>query len=88
MSGVTTEKPSTITDDLELLTRTIEPDAGALEALVRYAGAEESYTVSGSPLATLAGGEDHRPLRKAALVWLTTPGLVEGINELPVDLQR
>jgi hypothetical protein len=33
---------------------------GWLGALVRFVGAEEWYTVSGSPLAKPEGGEDHR----------------------------
>jgi hypothetical protein len=33
---------------------------GWLEALIRYAGAEEWYTVSGLPLAKREGGEGHR----------------------------
>ncbi len=60
-------------------------DGGALEALVRYAGAEEWYTVSGSPVA--AGGEGHRASHEAVLARLTTPGPVEGGNEQPVDLR-
>ncbi len=77
-----TEEAGAVTGDLELLTRPGE--GGALEALVRYAGAEEWYTVSGSPVS--AGGEDHRALHEAALASLTTPGPVEDGNELPVDL--
>src|SRR5918998_5185210 len=49
VGGVMTEEAGAVTGDLELLTRPAE--VGALEALVRYAGAEEWYTVSGSPLA-------------------------------------
>ena len=82
--GVMTEEAGAITGELELLTRPVEA-GGALEALVRYAGAEEWYTVSGSPVA--AGGEDHRASHEAALARLTTPGPVEDGNELPVDLR-
>jgi hypothetical protein len=85
LGGVMTEEAGAITGDLELLTRPSEAGEGGLEALARYAGAEEWYTVSGSPVA--AGGEDHRALHEAALVRLTTPGPVEGGNELPVDLR-
>ena len=83
VGGVMTEEAGAITGDLELLTR--PAGDGWLEALVRYAGAEEWYTVSGSPVA--AAGEDHRALHEAALGRLTTPGSVEGGNELPADLQ-
>ena len=88
VGGVMTEEAGAVTGDLELITRPVEGgEGGALEALVRYAGAEEWYTVSGSPLAKPAGGEDHRALHEAALARLTTPGTVEGGNELPVDLR-
>ena len=83
VGGVMTEEAGAVTGDLELLTRPGE--TGGLEALVRYAGAEEWYTVSGSPVA--ADGGNHRASHEAALQRLTTPGSVEGGNELPVDLQ-
>jgi hypothetical protein len=87
VGGVMTEEAGTVTGDLELLTRPSEAGEGGLEVLVRYAGAEEWYTVSGSPLAKPAGGEDHRVLHEAVLVRLTTPGPLEGGNEQPVDLR-
>ena len=88
VGGVMTEEAGAVTGDLELCTRpTSEAGNGGLEALVRYAGAEEWYTVAGSPLAKPAGGEDHRALHEEALERLTTPGPVEGGNELPVDLR-
>jgi hypothetical protein len=87
VGGVMTEEAGAVTGDLELLTRPGEAgEGGALEALVRYAGAGEWYTVSGSPVP--AGGEDHRASHQAALARLTTPGPVEGGNELPVDLRE
>ncbi len=87
VGGVMTEEAGAVTGDLELLTRPAEAgEGGALEALVRYAGAEEWYTVSGSPLAKPEGGEDRRVLHEAALRRLTTPGFVEDGNEQPVDL--
>ena len=81
--GVMTEEAGAVTGDLELLTR--PSDEGTLEILVRYAGADEWYTVTGSPVA--AGGGDHRALHKAVLARLTTPGSVEDGNEQPVDLR-
>ena len=81
--GVMTEEAGAVTGELELLTRPGE--AGALEALVRYAGAAEWYTVSGSPLAS--GGESHRASHEVALARLTTPGPVEGGNEQPTNLR-
>lgn len=83
-----TVEAGAVTGELELLTRPSEADEAQLEALVRYAGAEEWYTVSGSPLAKPAGAEDHRALHEAALARLTTPGPMEGGNEQPVDLRR
>jgi hypothetical protein len=83
VGGVMTEEAGAITGDLELLTRPME--AGRLEALVRYVGAEEWYTVSGSPVA--ASVEDHRASHEAALARLTTPGRMESGNEQPVDLR-
>ena len=86
VGGVMTEEAGAITGDLELLTRPMEAgEGGALEALVRYVGAEEWYTISGSPVA--ASVEDHRALHGAALARLTTPGPVESDNEQPVDLR-
>jgi hypothetical protein len=38
-----------INGELELLTR-VTPDGGAVEAMVRYAGAPDLYTVSGGPV--------------------------------------
>jgi hypothetical protein len=50
--GVMTEEVGAVTGELELLTR---PFDGALQVLVRYAGAKEWYTVEGGPVA--ASGE-------------------------------
>jgi hypothetical protein len=86
VGGVMTEEAGAVTGDLELLTRLSEAGDSGLEVLVRYAGAKEWYTVSGSPLANPAGGEDHRALHEEALTRLTTPGSMGGGNELPVDL--
>lgn len=85
VGGVMTDEAGAITGDLELLTR---PGAsGALEALVRYAGAEEWYTVTGSPVAVPAEGEDHGASHQVVLAMLTTPGPTRGGNELPVELR-
>jgi hypothetical protein len=78
-----------ITGELELLTRAT-PDGG-IEAMVRYAGAQDLYTVSGSPvrIATLSEHPDqaeHRAAHERILETLTTPGRVESGNEMPVDL--
>jgi hypothetical protein len=80
--GVMTQEAGAITGELELLTRS--SGDGALEVLVRYAGADEWYAVSGSPVPE--GEADHRRTHEAVLERLTTPGQVEDGNELPVDL--
>ncbi len=77
-----TEEAGAVTGDLELLTRPAED--GTTDVLVRYAEAEEWYTVSGSPVPT--NGTDPYTAHEAVLARLTTPGPVESGNELPVDL--
>ena len=80
--GVMTEEAGAVTGDLELFTHPSEE--GTVEVLVRYAGADERYTVSGSP--AQMSGEDLRATHEALLARLTTPGPYEGDNEMPVDL--
>jgi hypothetical protein len=80
--GVMTEEAGAVTGNLELFTR---PSAeGSVDVMVRYADADEWYTVSGSP-AQMSGG-DLRATHEALLARLTTPGPYEGDNEMPVDL--
>lgn len=83
--GVMTDEAGAITGDLELLTRPAQN--GGLEALVRYAGAEEWYTVTGSPVPDPADGGDHAASHEAVLALLTTPGPTQDGNELPVELR-
>src|SRR5919199_1915676 len=52
IGGVMTEEVGPVTGELEVLTRAEER---TLEVLVRYAGAEEWYTVEGSPISLAAG---------------------------------
>lgn len=85
VGGVMTEEAGAVTGDLELLTHPSEARDSGLEVLVRYAGAKEWYTVSGSPIG--ADIEDHRVSHEAVLAWLTTPGRIESGNEQPVDLR-
>jgi hypothetical protein len=80
--GVMTEEAGAVTGDLELLTRSA--DEGFVEVLVGYAGADQYYTVVGSPAPM---GEDHKASHETLLARLTTPGPCEGGNELPVDLR-
>ena len=88
--GVMTDEAGAVTGELELLTR-LTPDGSAVEAMVRYAGTQDLYTVSGSPVraAELSGRPDqveHRAIHERILEALTTPGAVSGGNEMPVDL--
>jgi hypothetical protein len=85
--GVMTMEVGAITGELELLTRAT-PDGG-IEAMVRYSGAQDLYTVSGSPVRGVAEHPDqaeHRAAHERILETLMTPGRVESGNEMPVDL--
>ncbi len=79
--GVLTEEAGAITGELELFCR---PEAGGLRVEIRYAGAGEWYTVSGSPVRVQDDPND-------ALGWvvrhLSTPGPVVDGNEKPVTLE-
>jgi hypothetical protein len=79
--GVLTDEAGAVTGNLELCTR---PAGDGIEAEVRYEGARDLYTVSGSPVPT-AG--THPEAHQAILQKLTTPGRTESGNELPVDLR-
>jgi hypothetical protein len=78
--GVLTVEVGAITGDLELLTR---PTDSGIETEVRYAGARDLYTVTGSPVQTT---DTHHKTHQAILKQLTTPGRIEQGNERPVDL--
>jgi hypothetical protein len=85
--GVTTDEVGAITGELELLTR-VTP-GGGIEAMVRYSGARDLYTASGSPLRAVSAHPDqveHRAAHERILETLTTPGKVESGNEQPVGL--
>ena len=82
-----TEEVGAITGELEVATH---PRARGIEVTVRYAGADEWYTVEGSPIGL---GNDNslspsklRKLHERVVRHLTTPGpIVEG-NEQSVSL--
>jgi hypothetical protein len=85
-----TDEVGAITGELELQT-SATPDGSGIEAMVRYAGGKDLYTVSGSPVcaATLSAHPDqveHRAAHKRILETLTTPAGFESGNEIPVDL--
>ena len=80
--GIMTDEAGAITGDLELETRV---EGNSLAVRVRYAGADEWYTVTGSPLALDAlGGPD---LHESVVEHLRTPGPVVGGNEEAVSLR-
>ena len=73
-----------ITGDLDLITRPTA-DGNSIEALVRYAGARDLYTISGSPVPT-TNTETHEDYHQRILQQLTTPGMIEPMGERSVDL--
>ena len=79
-----TVEAGAITGDLELITRSAA-DGHVIEALVRYAGARDLYTVSGSPVPT-TNTENHENRHQRILQQLTTPGMSEPMGERSVDL--
>ena len=86
--GVLTREAGAVTGDLEITTR---PEGDDLGAFVRYAGADEWYTVEGSPidLASEAppSADELRELHERVLSHLSRPGRVVDGNELPVSLE-
>jgi hypothetical protein len=85
--GVRTMEVGAITGELELLTRATP--GGDIEAMVRYAGAQDLYTVSGSPLRAVSVRPEqveHRVAHERILETLTTPAGFESGNEMPVGL--
>ena len=86
--GVMTEEVGTVTGELEVATHAV---AGGVEVAVRYAGAEEWYTVDGSPieLDDLGGlsGSKLRELHERIVRHLTRPGKIVNGNEEPTSLR-
>lgn len=74
-----------VTGELEVATR---PGDSGLDVKVRYAGAEEWYTVDGSPVAL--EGDEHPPpseLHARLVDHLRSPGSVVGGNEEATSLR-
>ena len=86
--GVMTKEAGAVTGDLEISTRA---EGDALGVSVRYAGAEEWYTVEGSPISlsnkALPGPNELSELHQRVLGHLMSPGRVVDGNELPVSLE-
>jgi hypothetical protein len=81
-----TDEVGAITGELEL--QSCLTPHGGIQAMVRYAGAQDLYTVSGSPVRTISerpAQVEHRAAHERILEMLTTPGRVESGNEKPVD---
>lgn len=76
-----TDEAGAVTGDLELETRA---ESGSLAVRVRYVGASEWYTVSGSPVASRGSGADPHGW---AVGRLSRPGPVVGGNEEAVSLR-
>ena len=88
VGGVMTEEVGAVTGDLEVATRPVE--AEGIEVMVRYAGAEEWYTVEGSPI-ELDNASGLAPpklgeLHESVVRQLTTPGVVVEGNEQATSL--
>ena len=79
--GVMTEEAGAITGKLELRTTFSQ---GRLQALVRYAGAEEWYRITGGTSDT--PGASHKEVHERIVEHLTTPGRVVDGNEQAVSL--
>jgi hypothetical protein len=78
--GVMTEETGAVTGELELATRM---EAGRVAVRVRYTGAEEWYTVKGSPLSLT---DDMEELHGRIVDHLRRPGPTVAGNEEPVSL--
>ncbi len=85
VGGVMTDEVGAVTGDLEIVTRL--RDAGLLDVFVRYAGSEEWYTVTGSPV-SLDGRSFSADPHERVVEHLTTPGPVVDGNEEPVSLEE
>jgi hypothetical protein len=88
VGGVMTKEVGAVTGDLEVVTR---PRAGDVEVAVRYAGADEWYTVEGSPIKLgNAGGlspSELHELHECVVRQLATPGMIVEGNEEATSLR-
>lgn len=86
--GIMTEEVGAVTGDLEVATRSLA--AEDIEVTVRYAGADEWYSVEGSPnkLGKVGGlpPSKLRELHERLIRHLTTPGKVVDGNEQATSL--
>ena len=66
-----TDDVGVVTGDLEIATRLL--NAGVFDVRVRYAGAEEWYTVAGSPVSADGRSSLAEELHEHVVEYLTTP---------------
>ena len=87
--GVMTEEVGAVTGELEVATRPLAAE-DLVEVTVRYAGAEELYTVEGSPIglgeASGLPKSELRDLHERVVGHLTTPGMAVEGNEQATSL--
>jgi hypothetical protein len=85
VGGVMTDEVGAVTGNLEIVTRVA---AERLDVSVRYAEADEWYTVTGSPV-SLGAANYYTPagLHERVVSYLTKPGPVVDGNEEPVSLE-
>ena len=86
--GIMTEEVGAVTGELEVATRPLA--AADIEVTVRYAGADEWYSVKGSPIELDKAGSSPQPklreLHERLVRHLTTPGKVVDGNEQATSL--
>jgi hypothetical protein len=82
--GVMTDEVGAVTGELEIATRL---DAENLYVSVRYSGADEWYTVTGSPV-SLGERFSLADLHERVVSYLSRPGPVVDGNEEPVSLEE
>ncbi len=80
-----TDEAGAVTGELEVRTT---PEAGLLDVCVRYAGAEEWYTVTGSPVPLSGEERDPGHLHERVVARLTSPGPVVDGNEEAASLRE
>ncbi len=87
IGGVMTAEVGAVTGELEVVTR---PAEGTLEVFIKYAGAEERYTVEGSPIelenAANLSSSELRELHERVVRYLARPGRIVDGNEEPTSL--
>jgi hypothetical protein len=83
--GIMTEEVGAVTGELEVATRL---RSGTIAVAVRYAGADEWYTVDGSPIAVNHADElSYFELHEHVVRCLTTQGVIVEGNEEPTSLR-